>query len=164
MFFFCEQFSVEYDWSVHVLYYMCYVERQQTLAPTPATHNTLPLALAAVVLDTGINKQGMGNAGLIMSGDTSVMHGCKEMGPRNASVNIRQIVLTQMLASHLLVQDQVTMQLPAQVGDYTDFYASKEHATNVGRMFRPGGQALNPNWCATISVEAYRGMNVKRPL
>jgi len=43
------------------------------------------------------------------------------------------------------------MQLPAAVGDYTDFYASKEHATNVGRMFRPVGQALNPNWCVAIS-------------
>ena len=36
--------------------------------------------------------------------------------------------------------------LPFQVGDYTDFYASQHHATNVGRMFRPDGEPLLPNW------------------
>lgn len=39
-----------------------------------------------------------------------------------------------------------TMHLPADIGDYTDFYASKEHATNVGTMFRGKDNALNPNW------------------
>ena len=41
---------------------------------------------------------------------------------------------------------QVTMHLPAHIGDYTDFYSSKEHATNVGIMFRGKDNALNPNW------------------
>jgi fumarylacetoacetase len=36
--------------------------------------------------------------------------------------------------------------LPAHIGDYTDFYASKYHATNVGRMFRPDGEPLLPNY------------------
>ncbi|KAJ3090246.1 hypothetical protein HK102_004338, partial [Quaeritorhiza haematococci] len=36
--------------------------------------------------------------------------------------------------------------LPASIGDYTDFYASKEHATNVGSMFRGRENALMPNW------------------
>ncbi len=36
--------------------------------------------------------------------------------------------------------------LPFHVGDYTDFYASKHHASNVGRMFRPDGDPLLPNW------------------
>ena len=39
-----------------------------------------------------------------------------------------------------------TMHLPVQVGDYTDFYSSKEHATNVGTMFRGPENALMPNW------------------
>jgi fumarylacetoacetase len=43
-------------------------------------------------------------------------------------------------------QDQVTMMLPIQIGDYTDFYSSKEHATNVGAMFRDPNNALLPNW------------------
>jgi fumarylacetoacetase len=40
----------------------------------------------------------------------------------------------------------VTMCLPATIGDYTDFYASREHATNVGIMFRGKENALMPNW------------------
>ena len=42
--------------------------------------------------------------------------------------------------------DEIEMQLPVQIGDYTDFYASKEHATNVGTMFRGAENALMPNW------------------
>ena len=42
--------------------------------------------------------------------------------------------------------DEVEMQLPVQIGDYTDFYSSKEHATNVGAMFRDPENALMPNW------------------
>ncbi|CAE7890902.1 Fah, partial [Symbiodinium sp. KB8] len=40
----------------------------------------------------------------------------------------------------------VTMHLPATIGDYTDFYSSREHATNVGTMFRGADNALQPNW------------------
>ncbi len=39
-----------------------------------------------------------------------------------------------------------TMHLPVKVGDYTDFYSSIEHATNVGKMFRDPENALLPNW------------------
>ncbi|MBM3163993.1 MAG: fumarylacetoacetase [Bacteroidetes bacterium] len=42
--------------------------------------------------------------------------------------------------------DVVRMMLPVQIGDYTDFYSSKEHATNVGMMFRDPENALLPNW------------------
>jgi fumarylacetoacetase len=41
---------------------------------------------------------------------------------------------------------EVKMLLPVQVGDYTDFYSSIEHATNVGTMFRDPNNALLPNW------------------
>ncbi|MFH1121210.1 MAG: fumarylacetoacetase [Bacteroidota bacterium] len=40
----------------------------------------------------------------------------------------------------------VSMLMPVQVTDYTDFYSSIEHATNVGRMFRDPANALLPNW------------------
>ncbi len=46
----------------------------------------------------------------------------------------------------LLPADQVVMHLPVSVGDYTDFYSSREHATNVGTMFRDPKNALLPNW------------------
>ncbi|GAB2915275.1 MULTISPECIES: fumarylacetoacetase [unclassified Streptomyces] len=42
--------------------------------------------------------------------------------------------------------DAVTLHLPYEVADYVDFYASEHHATNVGRIFRPDGDALTPNW------------------
>ncbi|KAH8024071.1 hypothetical protein HPB51_021416 [Rhipicephalus microplus] len=41
---------------------------------------------------------------------------------------------------------QATMHLPAQIGDYTDFYSSMNHATNVGIMFRGKDNPLLPNW------------------
>lgn len=42
--------------------------------------------------------------------------------------------------------EDVEMQLPVLIGDYTDFYSSREHATNVGKMFRDPENALLPNW------------------
>ena len=42
--------------------------------------------------------------------------------------------------------ERIEMLLPMQIGDYTDFYSSKEHATNVGMMFRDPANALLPNW------------------
>ena len=41
---------------------------------------------------------------------------------------------------------EATMHLPVEIGDYTDFYSSIEHATNVGKMFRDPENALLPNW------------------
>ncbi len=49
-------------------------------------------------------------------------------------------------AKVLFKQADVTMHLPVQVPGFTDFYSSKEHATNVGTMFRDPKNALLPNW------------------
>lgn len=46
----------------------------------------------------------------------------------------------------LIPMKDIIMCLPAKIGDYTDFYSSKEHATNVGIMFRGKENALMPNW------------------
>ncbi len=43
-------------------------------------------------------------------------------------------------------QQDAKMHLPIHIGDYTDFYSSIEHATNVGKMFRDADNALLPNW------------------
>jgi fumarylacetoacetase len=40
----------------------------------------------------------------------------------------------------------VTLHLPFEVADYVDFYCSLQHATNVGRIFRPDAEPLMPNW------------------
>lgn len=42
--------------------------------------------------------------------------------------------------------DGVQLHLPVKIGDFTDFYSSREHATNVGKMFRDPDNALLPNW------------------
>lgn len=66
--------------------------------------------------------------------------------------------------------DDIEMLLPVQIGDYTDFYSSKEHATNVGKMFRDPENALLPNWLhipvgyhGRSSTIVPSGINVRRP-
>jgi fumarylacetoacetase len=46
----------------------------------------------------------------------------------------------------LVPASQVTLHLPFAVADYVDFYASENHARNVGQIFRPGAPALTANW------------------
>jgi len=67
-------------------------------------------------------------------------------------------------------QSAVTMLLPAQIGDYTDFYSSKEHATNVGCLFRDPANALLPNWLhlpvgyhGRASSVVVSGTDIRRP-
>ncbi len=70
----------------------------------------------------------------------------------------------------IFTMEEIEMQLPVQVGDYTDFYSSKEHATNVGTMFRDPDNALLPNWLhipvgyhGRSSSIIPSGINVRRP-
>lgn len=62
----------------------------------------------------------------------------KENSELRDNKNHREIVVCSL--------EDVEMQLPVLIGDYTDFYSSKEHATNVGMMFRDPENALLPNW------------------
>ena len=62
------------------------------------------------------------------------------------------------------------MLLPVRIGDYTDFYSSIEHATNVGKMFRDPNNALLPNWRhipvgyhGRASSIVVSGTNIHRP-
>lgn len=48
--------------------------------------------------------------------------------------------------TNLTPRQDVTMRLPFAVGDYVDFYASENHARNIGRIFRPDAEPLTPNW------------------
>ncbi|MEM1359734.1 MAG: fumarylacetoacetate hydrolase family protein, partial [Bacteroidota bacterium] len=72
--------------------------------------------------------------------------------------------------SLLVHKDQVKMHMPVRVGDYTDFYSSREHATNVGAMFRDPNNALLPNWLhlpvgyhGRASSIVPSGVNIRRP-
>ncbi len=67
-------------------------------------------------------------------------------------------------------QSEVVMQLPARIGDYTDFYSSYHHAFNVGTMFRGPENALMPNWKwlpvayhGRASSVVVSGADVRRP-
>jgi fumarylacetoacetase len=75
-----------------------------------------------------------------------------------------------LVEPNLVPVDEVTMHRPFEVADYVDFYCSIEHATNVGRIFRPDAEALLPNWrhlpvgyhgrAGTVVVS---GTDVRRP-
>jgi fumarylacetoacetase len=72
--------------------------------------------------------------------------------------------------SALVRQADVKMKLPAEIGDYTDFYSSRHHAFNVGTMFRGPENALMPNWVwlpvayhGRSSSIVISGTDVRRP-
>nr|DBA31850.1 TPA: hypothetical protein GDO54_007619 [Pyxicephalus adspersus] len=52
----------------------------------------------------------------------------------------------ELRARAFVPQSKAKLHLPAHIGDYTDFYSSRDHATNVGIMFRGKENALMPNW------------------
>jgi len=56
------------------------------------------------------------------------------------------LVRSGAVEPHLIPLSEVTLQLPFEVADYVDFYASEQHATNLGRLFRPDAEPLLPNW------------------
>jgi len=65
----------------------------------------------------------------------------------------------------------VEMLLPATIGDYTDFYSSREHATNIGTMFRGPDNALQENWLhlpvgyhGRTSSVVVSGTDIRRPM
>ena len=75
-----------------------------------------------------------------------------------------------LVEPNLVPVDEVTMLMPFDVADYVDFYCSLEHASNVGRIFRPDDEPLKPNWkhlpvgyhgrAGTVVVS---GTDVRRP-
>ena len=79
-------------------------------------------------------------------------------------------VLREEAGQVLVAQADATMHLPVQIGDYTDFYSSIDHATNVGKMFRDPDNALLPNWRhlpvgyhGRASSVVVSGTSVRRP-
>ena len=78
---------------------------------------------------------------------------------------------TALRAEIFVPQTAARMHLPARVGDYTDFYSSRDHATNVGTMLRGADNALMPNWLhlpvayhGRSSSLVVSGTPVRRPL
>ena len=70
----------------------------------------------------------------------------------------------------LIPHEKAVLLLPARIGDYTDFYSSREHATNLGKMFRPNDAPLLPNWLwlpvgyhGRASTVVVSGTDIRRP-
>ena len=90
--------------------------------------------------------------------DSSTLNSMMKKG-KGAIRELRNELSTLLQSDHSFLRDNdalhssflhdeahVEMLLPVAIGDYTDFYSSKEHATNVGVMFRDPANALLPNW------------------
>ena len=84
--------------------------------------------------------------------------------------DIKNNFKTKILNQNILFNKNVEMVLPVKIGDYTDFYSSKDHATNVGKMFRDPENALLPNglhipvgYHGRSSSIVISGTDVKRP-
>ncbi|XP_056427521.1 fumarylacetoacetase [Hyla sarda] len=76
----------------------------------------------------------------------------------------------ELRARAFVPQSVAKLHLPANIGDYTDFYSSRDHATNVGIMFRGKENALMPNWLhlpvgyhGRASSVVVSGTPIKRP-
>ena len=75
-----------------------------------------------------------------------------------------------IVEDHLVPMADATLHLPVMVSEYTDFYAGRHHATNVGTMFRGAENALTPNWLhipigynGRASSVVVSGTDVRRP-
>jgi fumarylacetoacetase len=110
--------------------------------------------------------------------DVPFWNECMELGP-DAWADLRAQV-TAMLAAgstkqfvvedHLVPMTNATLHMPFLVSEYTDFYAGRHHAFNVGSMFRDPANALPPNWLhipigynGRASSVVVSGTDVRRP-
>ncbi|MEV4641359.1 fumarylacetoacetase [Actinoplanes sp. NPDC049548] len=80
--------------------------------------------------------------------DTLLAAGPRTWAQLRASVTtwLTDATFSSRLSGYLVPARDAVMHLPFTVADYVDFYASEQHATNLGRMFRPGQDPLTPNW------------------
>ncbi|WP_324198810.1 fumarylacetoacetase [Nocardia amamiensis] len=77
------------------------------------------------------------------------LNGFLEQGParwREIREQIRELVDREIDDAAVHPIADVALRLPVRIGDYVDFYASIDHATNLGRLFRPDADPLLPNW------------------
>ncbi|MDO9524401.1 MAG: fumarylacetoacetase [Gemmobacter sp.] len=138
------------------------------------------IAIGDMVLDiTGLEEEGLLTLADHAVFDVPFWNELMELGP-DAWADFRAQVTEflragspkQALAEdYLVAQAEVTLHLPFLVSEYTDFYSGKEHAVNVGTMFRGAENALPPNWLhlpigynGRASSVVVSGTDVRRPL
>ena len=124
---------------------------------TESKNKKIGIAIGDMVLNLeGVNKLGVFD-GLNIGSNVFVSNYLNDfisLG-KKTTIKVREIVQKELCnASSVLRNDNsifvkqkdVTMHMPVKIGDYTDFYSSIEHATNIGTMFRDPKNALLPNW------------------
>jgi fumarylacetoacetase len=67
-------------------------------------------------------------------------------GPEEWTAARARVVEHVTASSAVRPLDEVTLHLPFEVADYTDFYSSEQHALNAGKVLRPDSPGLSPNW------------------
>ena len=137
------------DFSIHNLPFGVY--------STESKNKRIGIAIGDMVLNLeGINKLGVLD-GLNIGSNVFVSNYLNDfisLG-KKTTIKVREIVQKELCNvssvlrndnSIFIKQKDVTMHMPVKIGDYTDFYSSIEHATNIGTMFRDPKNALLPNW------------------
>lgn len=149
---------------------------------TPTTKPRICIAIGNQVLDlVAARKLGIFKGLKIKKGvfKNNFLNDFIALGKENTT-KVREIIQKELCdeksvlsnsTKAFLLQTEVQMHLPVSIGDYTDFYSSIEHATNVGMMFRDPENALLPNWkhlpvgyhgrASSIIVS---GENIHRPM
>jgi fumarylacetoacetase len=124
---------------------------------TESKNKKIGIAIGDMVLNLeGVNKLGVFD-GLNIGSNVFVSNYLNDfisLG-KKTTIKVREIVQKELCNtssvlrndnSIFIKQKDVTMHMPVKIGDYTDFYSSIEHATNIGTMFRDPKNALLPNW------------------
>lgn len=165
------------DFTIHNLPYGIFSE-------VPNGHKRVGVAIGEWVLDLALlESEGLLNIdGNINCFNQPTLNKFIESGKHNWK-NVRKMLQSllsidnpilrdnhDLISQALLKRDSITLHLPIHIPGYTDFYSSKEHATNVGTMFRDPKNALLPNWSelpvgynGRASSVVVSGTNIVRP-
>jgi fumarylacetoacetase len=162
-----------HDFSIHNLPYgVAQLEGQPTLVVAIGDHmiSMRKLAVSGLMKDLGYDLSVWDKQTL-----NEFMALGKEAWKKTRAFIINQLVdneagLFEWKEDILYKRRDAQMLLPVHVGDYTDFYSSIDHATNVGKMFRDPENALLPNWKhipvgyhGRASSIVISGTDIKRP-
>ena len=145
--------------------------------------NSLEARCGVAIGDQILDMAALEEAGIITLSEDPVFdvpywNDVMEMGPetwralRNRLTELLQTDAPEqaLVAPHLVPMAEAFLQMPLVVSEYTDFYAGRHHATNVGTMFRGAENALPPNWLhipigynGRASTVVVSGTEISRP-
>ncbi|MFJ1702917.1 fumarylacetoacetase [Kitasatospora sp. NPDC088346] len=120
-------------------------------APDRPGRRRIGVRIGEQVLDLGATARAAGTPSALLDADT--LNPLMAAG-RSTWTSVRAAITEWLtdeahrpaVAPHLVDLAEVELHLPFEVADYVDFYASEHHASNLGKLFRPGSEPLTPNW------------------